>query len=164
MQKKLFKIGNSVALVIDKSLRNALGIKATTLVRVTTDGSRIIIEPNGERTVEQLHAIAVTGKTRALAIASDLLRNWHVSNDRFAEVCAGWNRPNVRLRIMHYGMWCERVDWHSMSPAEQRLIRRFDVLHTTLCTGAYWEHAVTAALTAEPFDPLDSAECRVGEA
>ena len=49
VQKKLVVVGNGVALFIDKEIRRALGLKATSLVQVRTDGKRLIIEPDGER-------------------------------------------------------------------------------------------------------------------
>lgn len=41
------RVGNSLALIIDLSLQKLLGIDATTLVEVSTDGVRLTIEPSG---------------------------------------------------------------------------------------------------------------------
>lgn len=78
MEKKLVAIGNSVALFIDKPLRSALGIKATTLVRVMTDGRRLIVEPCGERTREQRRTTAITEQMQARAVIRSMVYNYDV--------------------------------------------------------------------------------------
>jgi virulence-associated protein VagC len=162
MEKKLFRIGNSVALVIDKPLRLALGIKPTTLVRVMTDGQRLIIEPCGERSVEAKRTTAITEQTQARAIANELMIHLSTSNENFARLTAGWRAPNCRLRIMHYKMWLDSVRWDCLSAAEHRLIRRFEALYWALRGKATWDEAISAALAAEPFDPDDPTEREVG--
>lgn len=44
MHKKLFKCGNSMAITIDAHTRRDLGINETTLLHVTREGRRIVIE------------------------------------------------------------------------------------------------------------------------
>lgn len=45
MVKKLSKYGNSLAVLIEKPILELLNINEHTQVRISTDGSRIIIEP-----------------------------------------------------------------------------------------------------------------------
>ena len=45
MKKKLTRTGNSLALVLDRDLLEATGIRATTPLEVSTDGEVIIISP-----------------------------------------------------------------------------------------------------------------------
>jgi antitoxin component of MazEF toxin-antitoxin module len=45
MRKKLTRTGNSLALVLDRELLEATGIKATTPLEVSTDGEVIVITP-----------------------------------------------------------------------------------------------------------------------
>ena len=45
MKKRFAVVGNSLAVVIDKPIRNILGIGRKTMLDVSTDGRRIIIEP-----------------------------------------------------------------------------------------------------------------------
>ncbi len=52
MKKRLQNVGNSLAIVIDKSIREVLGIGRDAILQVSTDGRRILIEPTGE-----LHAL-----------------------------------------------------------------------------------------------------------
>jgi antitoxin MazE len=45
MRKKLTRTGNSLALVLDRELLDATGIRATTVLEVSTDGEVIVISP-----------------------------------------------------------------------------------------------------------------------
>jgi len=45
MIKKLTKTGNSLALVLDKSLLDQVGIDAATPLEVSTDGHVIVVSP-----------------------------------------------------------------------------------------------------------------------
>jgi antitoxin MazE len=45
MKKKLSKHGNSFAVIIDKPILDLLSINEKTILNISTDGSRIIIEP-----------------------------------------------------------------------------------------------------------------------
>jgi len=45
MIKKLSKYGNSMALLIEKPILELLNITENTKIRISTDGTRIIIEP-----------------------------------------------------------------------------------------------------------------------
>ncbi len=45
MDKKLTKLGNSLALVIDKPILKLLNITQGTTLKIRTDGKNIIIEP-----------------------------------------------------------------------------------------------------------------------
>jgi len=45
MRKKLTRTGNSLALVLDRSLLDATGIRASTSLEVSTDGEVIVISP-----------------------------------------------------------------------------------------------------------------------
>jgi len=165
VEKKLVTVGNSVALVLDKSLRHALGIKPTTLVRVMTDGTRIIIEPSGERTPEAKRTNEITGRMRAIAIVRDLLERYGFANELFAQLSCGWPGRHPRFRANVYRFWLEDVAWDQLSEAELRVMRRFEVLHAELRTGERsWAEGIAAALAAEPFDPNDPAEQSVGVA
>ena len=49
MLKKLTKSGNSLALVIDKPLLDALGLNADTPLELSTDGDVLVVTPQRER-------------------------------------------------------------------------------------------------------------------
>ena len=48
MYKQLIRVGNSLAVVIDKPTRALLGIAPETLLRIWTDGRRLVLEPENE--------------------------------------------------------------------------------------------------------------------
>ena len=55
MKKTLRSIGNSLGLIIDKPILELLGIDKETPLKLSTDGTRLIIEPDDgrfERTAE----------------------------------------------------------------------------------------------------------------
>src|SRR5262245_15396778 len=99
MKKKLVTIGNSVGLIIDKSLRHTLGIKPTTLVRVMTDGNRLIVEPCGDRAVAVVdaRAVAISQLVQARAVATALLHRWGPPNQDFERLTLGWPSPRLRM-------------------------------------------------------------------
>jgi antitoxin MazE len=45
MRKRLTRTGNSLALVLDRDLLEATGIRATTPLEISTDGEVIVISP-----------------------------------------------------------------------------------------------------------------------
>lgn len=49
MVKKLTKSGNSLALLIDKPLLDALGLDADTPLELSTDGDVLVVTPQRER-------------------------------------------------------------------------------------------------------------------
>ncbi len=54
MIKKLSKLGNSFAILIDKPILDLLGIEETTRLKITTDGNVLIIEPIQEMSESEL--------------------------------------------------------------------------------------------------------------
>jgi len=74
MRKKLTKTGNSLALVLDKPLLDRVGIDASTLLEISTDGQVIVISPvrarrrtaRLKRVVEEAHQ-RYSGAFRRLA-------------------------------------------------------------------------------------------------
>lgn len=161
MEKKLLAIGNSVALIIDKPLRNILGIKPTTIVRVMTDGRRLIIEPCGEHTKEAKQNAAVSGKLEARAIAQAFTHGYQISNACFERLSAGW-RGRFGPHGMRYAAWIDHARWEELTEAEHRVIRRLAAVYRALQKGASWDSAIRVALEAEPFDPDDPTEHDVG--
>ncbi len=58
MRKKLTRTGNSLALVLDRDLLDATGIRASTPLEISTDGEVIVISP--------VRPARRTGRLRAL--------------------------------------------------------------------------------------------------
>jgi antitoxin MazE len=49
LTKKLSKHGNSLALVIDRSILELLGIDEATTLEISTDGRALVVAPAGEK-------------------------------------------------------------------------------------------------------------------
>jgi hypothetical protein len=167
MEKKLFTIGNSVALVIDKPLRRALGIEANTIVRLMTDGQRLIIEPCGERTIEAkrnaraaARASVVSEQKLAHDVAYDLLTGHSMPNERFVRLTAGWRA--LILHIRRYEQWTLYARWEHLTDAERRGVRRFGIFHAAVKAGEDYDEAIEIARKAEPFDSDDPDERDAG--
>ena len=56
MRKTLTSIGNSLGIVIEKPILELLNITKETLLEITTDGQRLILEPVRESRDERLQA------------------------------------------------------------------------------------------------------------
>ena len=66
MRKNLSAIGNSLGLVIEKPILELLGITRDTELEITTDGTRLIVEPVPTRKVRRnLRRVASLPKTDA---------------------------------------------------------------------------------------------------
>lgn len=70
MIKKLSKHGNSLALVIDRSILDLLKIDEETSLEITTDGSALVVAPvvNDKRRKKFEAALASTNKRYANAL------------------------------------------------------------------------------------------------
>ena len=65
MIKKLTKTGNSLALVLDKSLLDQVGIDAATPLEVSTDGHVIVVSPvRARRRTARLKRLAAEAQRR----------------------------------------------------------------------------------------------------
>jgi len=65
MIKKLTKTGNSLALVLDKSLLDQVGIDAATPLEVSTDGHVIVVSPvRARRRTARLKQLAAEAHRR----------------------------------------------------------------------------------------------------
>ena len=64
MTRKLSKHGNSLVLVIDRSVLELLGMDEDTLLNISTDGRALIIEPSQGRGRGERFRQALTGCNR----------------------------------------------------------------------------------------------------
>jgi len=67
MKKKLTRTGNSVALVLDKPILDALGIDENTLVEVSTNGDVLVMTPVRDKAREKKFSKAVEKINRKYA-------------------------------------------------------------------------------------------------
>jgi len=137
MNKRLSVLGNSLALVIDKPIRKILGIGRNTILRVSTDGRRIMIEPTGE-----LHAPPLTpGETDAPRVFDTLMRQYGLGQAEFDGVSP------KKMRIMAYRGWVETDHYDDNI---RMTMKRLEVCLRQLMAGASWEQAIRVALDTVP--------------
>jgi antitoxin component of MazEF toxin-antitoxin module len=72
MRKRLTKTGNSLAMVLDRSLLEEAGIDANTEIEVTTVGGAIVMTP-------------ITGASKRRALFKEALR---IANDQYGALFA----------------------------------------------------------------------------
>ncbi len=144
MRKRLALVGNSLALVIDKSLRDVLGIGRDTILNVSTDGRRIVIEPTGDVHVSRVTATEVD----APRVFDTLVRRFNMSPAQFARLAA------VPIRIMVYrgGLGIPRDE-----PTTDVTMKRLAACLEHLLAKATWDDAIRASVVAVPYaaPPVD---------
>lgn len=142
MEKQLIAVGNSLALVIDKPMRQALGIGRASRLRVTTDGVRLVIEP----IAKGLLRASATGRNLPFAIrragairvydalvGDGLLEHWpRLAGSRWA---------GYRAALVHR---------HEADPNLTTTMDRLDVCIEIRNAGGSWDDAIGAALAAVP--------------
>jgi hypothetical protein len=153
MEKRLCVVGNSLAVVIDKPLRKRLGLSRNTVVRLWSDGRRIVIEPTGETRTK--------GPTRDTPLAGP----GPVSAEQL-------DARRVVTTLMHrYGMWDEQLQrlYHveprrrlclslyenpdevaKATPEEIQTMRRLAECLRQRQANRSWDEAIEAALAAFP--------------
>ena len=137
MKKRLSVLGNSLALVIDKPMRALLGIGRDTILQVSTDGRRILIEPTGE-----LYASVMTAtEVDALRVMDTLLQFHGLGQGEFEQLCP------CRMRMFAY----RGAVMHGAFDDDIRIVmKRLEVCLRQRIAAAPWELAIRAALDEIP--------------
>jgi len=142
MEKQLIVVGNSLALVIEKSLRALLGITYKTRLNVTTDGVRLIVEPIGTEPVRAVSsgrgAPLHVRRINALRVY-DALEALGLDNEKF-----------IRLTGSRIWAYRPRLDVGKGDASLVVAMDRLDVCIDVLNAGGSWEQAIEAALSAVP--------------
>lgn len=175
MKKRLCMIGNSLAVIIDAPIRRMLNLGTRSVLRVTTDGRRIIIEPTGE-ILEPSELRNARRALRARSEAETSARKTGDGDDRYEEIdlyglgmdarsifleladrrgmnpdrlAAIWHEPNPRyLRI---GAWLSDPNCAvNANEAELASILRMRRCRELLRAGATWDVALRDVLQAFP--------------
>jgi antitoxin component of MazEF toxin-antitoxin module len=158
MRKKLIRIGNSLAVVIDKPLRKLMQLSPTLEVEIEFDGMRLTIERAMEREPdEQDPSTSSTSGTERLSaslirnagpIANVLATRFAMSMEHFSSLCPGYTR------MMRYLAWSASTDSVRDADAEHRaIVRRMHLCYEQLANGRNWSDAVATALRAIPVAP-----------
>jgi len=155
MQKRLSVVGNSLALVIDKPIRDLLGIRRETMLRISTDGRRLVVEPIGgaahaANDVSSHVSIAASPPLGAsepgpVHVFRTLLNKYGISKVRFREL-----HHDPSSSLTRYLGWLQLGYARDANPLELATMRRLHQCLEALDAGAAWDDAITAALVAVP--------------
>jgi hypothetical protein len=139
MEKRVCTVGNSLAVTIDKPLRRLLNIGRDTVLKMSTDGRRIILEPVGKRPPPP----ALTLDARSVF---DELQGEGIGN---AEVLALHHDPTIR-RVPLYIGWLMLVDLNGPTEVEAQTLQRFAQCLEERRAGKDWPEAIAAAMASFP--------------
>jgi antitoxin component of MazEF toxin-antitoxin module len=138
MQKKLTTVGNSLALIFDKPLRRMLGLGPSRMVKLKTDGRRLVIEPVEERDVLP-YAIAL----EARSVLRRLMEVYGMGENCFRALA-----PEFK-RTLAYDGWLEFQLEDANASQRATVIRMHECL-AALERGAEWPDAIAEALRQSP--------------
>jgi len=143
MEKRIKAMGNSFGLVIDKPMLRMLGLGRGSVVKLTTDGRRLVIER-----VDTSNRIEPSRDPRleleASAVARALLDRFGLWIDDFKRLHhAGW-------RPLAYIGWLEGVPSENLNAADLETMRRLEACLAECQAGATKEDAIAHALRAHP--------------
>ena len=149
MEKHLIAVGNSQALIIEKSLREALGINTKTRLNVITDGVRLIIEPVR---IDPLRVVS-TERDRPFAVRRvgalmvyDALERRGLDDQKFKRLTGHAISPfRMQLKL--------GLNAPSLVPLILAM-DRLDVCIDMLNAGATWDEAIDAALSKVPTEVI----------
>jgi antitoxin component of MazEF toxin-antitoxin module len=167
MNKRLIRVGNSYALVIDKPIRRILHLTDRSVLEVSTDGTRIVIEPTGRllQDDEIAHARPLLLGERVRGPEStnagvnrrsldiDAAKIWQELERRFG--ITPWHIEQIHNvpvpRIVRFAGWvCSRDVASKASEEELATLQRLKICRDRLRDGVGWEKAIEDALTAHP--------------
>jgi antitoxin component of MazEF toxin-antitoxin module len=145
-EKRLSRLGNSFALILDRPMLHSLGIGPSSKLRVHSDGQRIIIEAARSK-----HDPAFASSA-AFAIRRDAL----IQSARFLEACVG---PEAMEALgagrVHFGRFVSRIRYQTRSSTTDDLVmdrlEHVRFVYESSATATI-EDAVAAALKALPGD------------
>jgi antitoxin component of MazEF toxin-antitoxin module len=169
MEKSLAVVGNSLALVIEKPIRRMLGLTKNTLLRVTTDGRRIVIEPIGRKDDRLAQLTEATSfPTTALTLAEELelrpilnalLNKYAMGASEMAQLHHAPVMPLESPRtVTKYSSWISAAGFKRNDLNELATSRRLRVCFDSLCKGKTWPEAITDALAVFPLPVTASSE------
>jgi len=176
--KRLVNVGHSLAVIIEKPILRMMGIGTASLLRMWTDGHRIIIEPTGQRVSANRRAGALRRdevqepppahdvmelveddavKENIDGVLDELCRFWDFSPDEFfalhhEEEPLATRNTNSGLRfryIMRFAAWC-MSNAATANATELGTMKRLQRFHERLRQGVNRSAALEDALRAFP--------------
>ena len=145
MEKRLQTVGNSFALVIEKPMLKLLGLGRGSVVKLTTDGRRLILER-----VDQENRVAPSADPRlvldATAVAKALMNQHGLWTDDFKKL------HHKHWRPMAYIGWLGYARAEKVTEDDLATMRRFEACLAELKVGATKDEAIARALSAHPIE------------
>jgi antitoxin component of MazEF toxin-antitoxin module len=159
MRKTLIPIGNSFGLVIDRPILELLKMTRDTVLELTTDGRRLIIEPAEPSPARPATAPLVAKETEAAAldygdpsvsatIVDTLVDRFHMDNERFGKLHHARNYDNTFKRHLDY--CAAHTGRFQTGGTNERTARRLDECLRALQAGHPWEAAIEIASKQHP--------------
>jgi hypothetical protein len=169
--KRLCKVGNSLAIIIERPILRTLGIGNRALLRVSTDGERIIIEPTGKlvpehemkrrrgwRRSNEPSALVPPTYLQDTSLDAYALRKGALEMRR--ELVETYGMTDEQTKQLHhsyprfFAAFCERALYYEMSERELRTLARLQYCLTRLRAGDAWSAAIDAAVAKYPHTPI----------
>jgi hypothetical protein len=167
MRKHLIRIGNSYAIIIDKSIRRLLHLGPRAILEVSTDGERIVIQPTGKllqddeigRAREILSAEeGMPARRRAphvnrAALDLDAPHVWNELEGRYAITTDRLVRLHheTQLRFVRVASWMRSPRCATNANVDElATIQRLKACRDRLRAGDTWDTAIAAAVAAFP--------------
>jgi len=150
--KRLVHVGNSLAVIIEKPILRVLGLGPRAVLRMWTDGKRIVIEPTGELVPSRTSApkaVSPYGTTDRFALERravyvELERHYGLGPHHLDQL------THVPMRFVWYPSWARDLDLESATPAERATLQRMEHCRDRLREGDGWDAAIASALQAFP--------------
>lgn len=145
MRKRLSRIGNSLALVLDAPIRRQLGIGANTIVKLSTDGKCLFVEPLPPGAEPPRQTLALTPELaleRDAPRAIDGLLAHGLSQERFAKLAPNYGRMGS------YIGWVKNWDLRKATLEQRLIMARVQKCYEELQAGKSWEDAIQSSTSA----------------
>ncbi len=181
MEKRLRKVGNGLALFIDKPLQKLLHFEDGTVVTLATDGIKLVIEPTGEskeprQTLELEPWLNPSYMRWTGAKCADDSRVAYGAFHTLTALCAvgltdeifrhlyrgpwlcrrGWGGPIPQLVGYYRECLCQAQE-RSLKPADFASMHRLESALQHREDGVDWDAACVGALEAVPLLPEESS-------
>jgi antitoxin MazE len=156
MRKTLIQVGNSLGLVIERPVLDLLNITRDTVLEVSTDGRRLIIEPASPVSSLNLVAASATdGESPdfgdpafTVQVLDALESQFHISNERFRRLHHARNYENTIKA--HWAYAANRPSRFQAGGSNELTARRLHSCLQALEAGETWEAAIALATNQFP--------------
>lgn len=146
MEKHLTVVGNGLALLIDKSMRDLLGITRDTRLRISTDGRRLVLEPlPPEAEKPDTNHTPLSVQLDALPVARALIDRHLMGAEQFKRISV-----NSNARLGAYLGWVENGNLERATAEERTTMMRMQTCLRHLDEGMSWDAAIAAAISSCP--------------